>query len=288
MYNNLEHLFTALFGAMFGIMESGAQSLFLIGIYSSLFFILLKVFGAMQSGGGASMIQAIGLQIFIVAGLAALVIYFIPFINGVNNDFNAYAARLAGLNPYIGGDFTPDGILTSNDRVTDAISAQGAGAPFLANLAMQLYKIFAEALVQFGSGIMALDLLFADISFYVVVGTVAFLIGMIISPWFSNFAMEVVKMLAGALVFKIAVGAFVGIAGLVATFALNYINGLHPGQLMSGPDMLYVGMVTFVFAVMAVLVPGAIAWRIAGGVPIFQLGNLIGAVRSGAATMRLR
>jgi hypothetical protein len=189
MYNNLEHLFTALFGAMFGIMESGAQSLFLIGIYSSLFFILLKVFGAMQSGGGASMIQAIGLQIFI---------------------------------------------------------------------------------------------------FYAVVGTVAFLIGMIISPWFSNFAMEVVKMLAGALVFKIAVGAFVGIAGLVATFALNYINGLHPGQLMSGPDMLYVGMVTFVFAVMAVLVPGAIAWRIAGGVPIFQLGNLIGAVRSGAATMRLR
>lgn len=86
MYNNLEQLFTHVFGAMFAIMESGAESLFLIGIYSSLFFILMKIIGAMQSGGGANMIQAIGLQIFIVAGLAALVIYFIPFMSGLNDD----------------------------------------------------------------------------------------------------------------------------------------------------------------------------------------------------------
>lgn len=288
MYNNLEGLFTHVFGAMFDIMESGAQSLFLLGIYCSLFFILMKIFGAMQSGGGASMIQAIGLQIFIVAGLAALVIYFIPFMNGVNDDFNAYAARLAGVNPYIGGDFSPDGILTANDKVTSAIYAQGGPGPWWLHLQMTGYKIVAEALVQFGSGVLALDLLFADISFYVVVGTVGFLIGMIISPWFSNFAMDVIKLLAGALVFKVAVGVFVGIGGLIATLTLGYIGKLHPGQYMSGPDMIYVGMVTAGFALMAVLIPGAIAMRISGGVPIFQLPAIIGAVRSGAAMVKLR
>jgi hypothetical protein len=288
MYNNLEQLFTHVFGAMFAIMESGAQSLFVIGIYCSLFFILMKIFGAMQSGGGAGTIQAIGFQIFIVAGLAALVIAFIPFMNAVNQDFTAYATRLAGVNPYLGADFTPDGILTANDKVTAAIYAQGGAGPWWLHLQMTGYKIVAEALVQFGSGVLALDLLFADISFYVVVGTVGFLIGMIMNPWLNIFAMEVIKMLAGALVFKVAVGVFVGIGGLIATLTLGYIEKLHPGQFMSGPDMIYVGMVTAIFALLAVLIPGALAWRICGGVPIFQIGNVIGAVRSGAATVRLR
>jgi hypothetical protein len=288
VYNNLEQLFTHVFGAMFAIMESGAQSLFVIGIYCSLFFILMKVFGAMQSGGGAGTILAIGFQIFIVAGLAALVIAFIPFMNAVNQDFNAYAARAAGVNGYIGGDFSPNGILTENDMVTSAIYAQGGAGPWWLHLQMTVYKVVAEALVQFGSGILAIDLLFADISFYAVVGTVGFLIGMIMNPWLNTFAMEVVKLLAGALVFKVAVGVFVGIGGLVATFTLNYINALHPGVFMSGPDMIYVGMVTAIFALLAVIIPGALAWRICGGVPIFQIGNVIGAVRSGAASVRLR
>jgi hypothetical protein len=288
MLNNLQAIFTAFFGATTVIMESGAQSLFAIGIYCALFFIFIKIYAAMQSGGGAGVVQAIGFQIFIIAGLAALVLYFVPFIHGVNDDFNAYAARMAGLNPYIGADFTPNGILTANDKVTAAIYAQGGGGPWWLHLQMTGYKIVAEALVQFGSGVMAIDLLFADLSFYAVVGTVGFLIGLIINPWLNTFAMEVIKMLAGALVFKIGVGTFVGIGGLIATWTLNYINALHPGVFMSGADMIYVGMVTALFATMAVLIPGAIAWRISGGVPLFQLGNVIGAVRSGAATVRLR
>jgi hypothetical protein len=112
----------------------------------------------------------------------------------------------------------------------------------------------------------------------VVLGSVTFLIGTLTSPWLSSFAMEVVKIVGGVLVLKVVVGVFVAIGGFMATIIMNDLD--VPGQIISGVDMLGIGVASLVFAIMATVVPVALAARVSGGVPIFQLGNVVGAWRS--------
>jgi hypothetical protein len=278
MLNTLQGIFEAVFGALTGIMQSGAQSLVYIGVLCTLPFIMFEIVGALNDGGGASLIKSIGFRLFVLTGLLALVQYWTPFAEGVGKDFDAFAARVAGLNPYIGNDFSPNGIITGNDHITAAIYANGLHLSFLTNAQMVFYKIIAMGGLQLGSGLLAFDLLFANISMAMVLGTVGFLIGTIISPWLSSFGMEAIKIVGGVLVLKVAVGVFVAVGGLVATILFNYLN--VPGQVMSGLDMLTVGLTSLVFAVVATVVPIALAARVSGGVPVFQLGNLVGAWRS--------
>jgi hypothetical protein len=278
MLNTLQDIFESVFGALTGIMQNGAESLAYIGVLCALPFILFEIISAMNNGGGANVIKSIGFRLFVLTGVLALITYWTPLAQAVSADFDVYAAKVAGINPYIVGDFTPNGIITGNDHLTDAIYANGQHLPFLANAQMTFFKIIAIACIQFGSGILAIDLLFANISMYVVLGSVTFLIGTLISPWLSSFGMEVVKIIGGVLVLKVLVGAFVGVGGLVATTIFNYLN--VPGQIMSGVDMLTVGVGSLLFAIMATVVPIALAARVSGGVPIFQLGNVVGAWRS--------
>jgi hypothetical protein len=278
MLNTLQGIFEAVFGALTGIMQNGAQSLAYIGILCALPFILFEIISAINNGGGANLIKSIGFRLFVLTGVLALITYWTPLAQAVSADFDAYAAQVAGMNPYIVGDFTPNGIIIGNDHLTDAIYASGQHLPFLANAQMTFFKIIAISCIQFGSGILALDLLFANISMYVVLGSVTFLIGTLISPWLSSFAMEVVKIIGGVLVLKVVVGVFVAIGGFMATIILNYIN--VPGRIISGVDMLGVGVASLVFAIMATVVPIVLAARVSGGVPIFQLGNVVGAWRS--------
>jgi hypothetical protein len=278
MLNTLQATIESVFGAFTDIMQSGAESLAYIGVLCTLPFILFEIIGAMNNGGGANVIKSIGFRLFVLTGVLALITYWTPLAQAVSADFDAYAAQVAGINPYITGDFTPNGIIKGNDHLTNAIYANGQHLPFLANVQMTFFKIIAIACIQFGSGILALDLLFANISMFVVLGSVTFLIGTLISPWLSSFGMEVVKIIGGVLVLKVLVGAFVGVGGLVATKIFTYLS--VPGQIMSGVDMLTVGVGSLVFAIMATVVPIALAARVSGGIPIFQLGNVIGAWRS--------
>jgi hypothetical protein len=278
MLNTLQGIFESVFGALTDIMQNGAESLAYIGVLCTLPFILFEIISAMNNGGGANVIKSIGFRLFVLTGVLALITYWTPLAQAVSTDFDAYAAKVAGINPYIVGDFTPSGIITGNNHLTDAIYASGQHLPFLANAQMTFFKVIAIACIQFGSGILALDLLFANISMYVVLGSVTFLIGTLISPWLSSFGMEVVKIIGGVLVLKVLVGVFVAIGGFMATMVLHYLT--VPGQVISGVDMLGVGVASLVFAIMATGVPIMLAARVSGGVPIFQLGNVIGAWRS--------
>jgi len=278
MLNTLQGIFEAIFGALTGIMQNGAQSLAYIGILCALPFMLFEIISAMNNGGGANLIKSIGFRLFVLTGVLALITYWTPLAQAVSADFDAYASRVAGMNPYIVGDFTPNGIITGNDHLTDAIYASGHSLPFLANVQMTFFKIITIACIQFGSGLLALDLLFANISMFVVLGSVTFLIGTLTSPWLSSFGMEVVKIIGGVLVLKVVVGVFVAIGGFMATIILNDLD--VPGLIISGVDMLGVGVASLIFAIMATVVPIALAARVSGGVPIFQLGNVIGAWRS--------
>jgi hypothetical protein len=278
MLNTLQGVFEAIFGALTGIMQNGAQSLAYIGILCALPFMLFEIISAMNNGGGANLIKSIGFRLFVLTGVLALITYWTPLAQAVSADFDAYAARVAGMDPYIVGDFTPNGIITGNDHLTDAIYASGHSLPFLSNVQMTFFKIITIACIQFGSGLLALDLLFANISMFVVLGSVTFLIGTLTSPWLSSFAMEVVKIVGGVLVLKVVVGVFVAIGGFMATIIMNDLD--VPGQIISGVDMLGIGVASLVFAIMATVVPVALAARVSGGVPIFQLGNVVGAWRS--------
>lgn len=278
MLNTLQGIFESVFGLLTATMQNGAESLAYIGILCALPFILFEIIAAINNGGGANVIKSIGFRLFVLTGVLALITYWTPLVQAISADCDAYAAQAAGINPYIVGDFTPSGIITSNDRLTDAIYANGKDLPFLTNVQMTFFKIIAIACIQFGSGILALDLFFANVSMFVVLGSVSFLIGTLTSPWLSSFAMEVVKIIGGVLVLKVLVGAFVGVSGAFATIILDYLN--VPGQIISGVDMVTVGVASLLFAIMATVVPLALAARVSGGVPIFQLGNVVGAWRS--------
>ena len=278
MLNTLQGIFEAVFGVLTGIMQNGAESLAYIGILCALPFMLFEIISAMNNGGGANLIKSIGFRLFVLTGVLALITYWTPLAQAVSADFDAYAARVAGMDPYIVGDFTPNGIITGNDHLTDAIYANGYMLPFIVNAQMTFFKIITIACIQFGSGLLALDLLFANISMYVVIGSVTFLIGTLTSPWLSSFGMEVVKIIGGVLVLKVVVGVFVAIGGFMSTIILHFID--VPGQILSGVDMLGVAGASLIFGIMATVVPVVLAARVSGGVPIFQLGNVVGAWRS--------
>jgi hypothetical protein len=275
----------AVFGGFAAIMTSGALALFYVGIVVSMCFILFAIGRALHQGGGA-VFETIGFRVLIVTALTAFVVGFQAFGAIVRSDVTKYAARLAGTNPYVTGDFTPAGILASNDALIQALYASGNFLPLPTLAFMHMDKFFAIIFVQIGSGILALDLFLANLSMDIIFGVCAFLIGLIMNPWLASFTSDLFKLIISTAVFVISIGAFVSVGQALAGLELGYINGLGPKTALAGPDFSAVGTACFLYAIIATIVPFYLASRI-GGNPLLQLGGILASVRSGKAAVGL-
>jgi hypothetical protein len=281
---SLSGILHAVFGGFAAIMTSGALALFFVGIVVSMGFILFAIGRALQQGGGA-VFETIGFRVLIVTALTAFVVGFQAFGVIVRTDVQNYAARLAGTNPYVGGDFTPAGVLASNDTLIQAIYASGNALPLPTVAFMHLDKVFSIICIQIGSAILALDLFLANFSMDIVFGVCAFLVGLIMNPWLASFTSDLFKLIFSTAIFIISIGAFVSVGQALAGLELSYVDGLGITPV-SSPDLSAVGLACFLYAILATVVPLWLSSRI-GGNPIMHLGAVISAARSGKASVGL-
>ena len=224
-------------------------------------------------------------RLFVLFGLSALVNWWAVFATGIRDDILAFAGTVANSNPLVAGNFTPDGILATNQRLTAAVYASGAGHSFALFNVMAMWKMTSIIFIELGSVVLALDLFLANISLDIVMAGCAMLIGLLVSPWLNSFAMQYVGLIVGTATYVILVGVFVAIGQVLAILAETTIDALPRGALIPGPNMLEIGILSVAFSVLAWVVPAWVASRIAGGTPILQMSSLMSAARQGKANL---
>lgn len=286
MLDSMQGRVDGLFGALLSVTSAAGTALFDISVIAALVFYIWSVLKALSSGGGAVM-ETVAFRLFVLFGLSAVVTSWPAFAKGIRDDIVGFAAHVSQTDALVPGNFTPSGIIQTNQALTDAIYASGHGGPFALLNIMTLYKVVSITFIQIGSGGLALDLFLANISLDVVFAGCAMLIGLIVSPWLNSFAMQYIGLIIGTAVFVILVGVFVAVGQAIATVNFGIVHGLPAGTALSGTDMLQMGVISVGFAVLAWIVPGMIASRIAGGSPIVQVANLLNTARQGKATIGL-
>jgi hypothetical protein len=254
MLDNLQGTVQGLLAQIMTVTSQGGVALFDICVIAALVFYLWAIIRSLSSGGGA-VLETVAFRLLVLFALSAVV--------------NGWPALETG-------------IIATNYALEKIIYAQGDGGPLSLLNAMTLWKALSIFFIEMGSLVLAFDLLFANISLDVVFAGCAFLIGLIVSPWLSSFAMQYVGLIVGTLVFIILVGVFVGVG---QSITLANIAIANKGAL-DGPAMLQMGAISIAFAVLSWIVPGLIASRIAGGAPILSAIGLFNAARQGAASFR--
>ncbi len=125
--------------------------------------------------------ETVAFRLFVLFGLSAVTSW-PAFAKGIGDDIVGFVAYVSQTDPLVPGNFTPSGIIQTNQALTDAIYASGHGGPFALLNIMTLYKVVSITFIQIGSGGLALDLFLANISLDVVFAGCAMLIGLIVSP----------------------------------------------------------------------------------------------------------
>ena len=286
MLNNLQARVDSLFAGILNVTSIGGIALFDISVLAALTFYVLYLIKALQSGGGA-ILETAALRLFILLGLTALVDGWAAFATAIRDDILSFASRVANVDPLVPGEFTPTGIIMTNQKLTDAVYNSGAGHSFQLFSVMAAWKMVAIIFIQIGSAALALDLFFANISLDIIMAGCAVLIGLIVSPWLNSFAMQYVGLIVGTGVYILLVGVFVGLGETLALLSVQTIDKMPRGALIPGTSMLEIGVLSVGFAILAWIVPAAVASRIAGGAPILQAVNILSAARQGKATLGL-
>jgi hypothetical protein len=281
MLDNLQGTVQGLLAQIMTVTSQGGVALFDICVIAALVFYLWAIIRSLSSGGGA-VLETVAFRLLVLFALSAVVNGWPALETGLRDDILNFASRISNVGAVVPGKFTPSGIIATNYALEKIIYAQGDGGPLSLLNAMTLWKALSIFFIEMGSLVLAFDLLFANISLDVVFAGCAFLIGLIVSPWLSSFAMQYVGLIVGTLVFIILVGVFVGVG---QSITLANIAIANKGAL-DGPAMLQMGAISIAFAVLSWIVPGLIASRIAGGAPILSAIGLFNAARQGAASFR--
>lgn len=283
-FTSVQQIMTTVFGGFAAIMHQAALELFFVSIVVGLGFILFAISRALTQGGGA-VFETIAFRIFILAGLTAFVEGFPAFGQAIKTDITAFAAHLAGTNPYASGDFTPAGILATNNALEVKLYQSGQGSPFDLISLMNTWKAISIAFVQIGGAILAVDLLLANVSMDIIFGVCAFLVGLIANPWLSSFTTDFFKLIVSTGVFVVLIGAFVAVGQAVVGLEIGVLPG-GTAPTVAGPDMIGIGVTSLLFAILASVIPAWVASKI-GGNPLLQLGSVLSSVRSGRASVGL-
>jgi hypothetical protein len=298
MLNGLQASFQAPLGGMLTVAQHGALSLFFIGWIASTPFIIIQIIGGIQNGGGAGLIQTIGLRITILAATLALVTNWVPFAQGVETDIQNFGASLAH-NIAAPVDFTPDGVLVAFSNAGDILKKSGDTSPYAVLDAMNLWKAIAIGIVSLSGVGSAIMLLLANISFALVLAIGSVCVGLISSPWLKGFLDQFIRVLVGAAVFAFGVAVFVGIgttfaSEITAVPGGNYavagdvnpltgeaemVAGTAVAAPMAGKTMMDLSADVFFCFLLALTVPATIAGRIAGGGILTGIGELFAFMR---------
>jgi hypothetical protein len=296
MLNGLQASFQAPLNGMLAVAQHGAFSLFFICWIASTPFLFFAIIGAIQNGGGAGLIQTIGLRITILAATLALVTYWVPFAQGLEADINNFGAALAHTTA-TPVDFTPDGVDLAFSNAGDIIKKTGDTAPFAVLDAMNIWKAICIGIVSISGVGCAVMLLLANISFALVLAIGSVCVGLVSSPWLKGFLDQFIRVLVGAAIFAFGVAIFVGIG---TTFASSIVaapggtytvsaDGVNPftGEAeitapvgpaavpMSGKTMMDLSADVFFCFVLSLTVPATIASRIAGGGILTGIGDML-------------
>jgi hypothetical protein len=282
MLNTTQNNIVNAFMGLLDFMGIAAQDLFAISVLCSMPFIVFAVIKAMNEGGGASIIGALGMKLFGILGCMAVVQSWPALARGVSADIQNFAQNVAGHNPLMPAvDFTPDGVIVANYLVVGKLYSNGWGSPFEVLQVMNIWRLVSIGLQECAGAVAAMELLLANCSMAIVLGCVSFLIGTLYSPFFSYFADALVRLIGSTAIFIVATAAFVAVELYIAAIALDS-PGLHiaPGAPVSGVDMLTIPLTCLLFAALGAIVPVVLASRISGGSPLVHLQNLVGLARS--------
>jgi hypothetical protein len=277
MLNGIQNTMHVSLGGLLATTSLAGRDLFYIGILCSLPFIVFQLISSMNSGGGAGLIESIGFRIFAIFSMMALVTSWQPFANGLEADIKAFVGVVAAASSGVAvPDFTPDGVFAVYQEVEKTLYGSGNGSPFAVLDKMNLWKLFTIALIEFSGLISAFMLMLGNISLDLVFGICSFCVGFIPWPFMRSFADQFFGLIMGCAVFAIAVAAFVGIG---ETLALGAIGHGPLAATMAGPDMVNISETSFVFTVLAAIVPALLAQRIAGGGLITGMGEMLAFAR---------
>jgi hypothetical protein len=289
MLNTLQGIIHALFLGILNATSAGAMALFDASVVAAMVFYVWSIVRALIVGGGASLLETAAFRMLIMLALTALVTYWPQMVVAVEADILTFAAHIAAIQPGNAG-LTPDGIITAHNDIINAVNKAGTGHAFVTQVVMNLWKLVSILALIIGGIGLSLALWFANISLDIVMAGCAVLIGFVVSPWLQSYAMQYIGIIVGTAVFIILVAIFVGLDHTLGLLELGVLNavptGAGPGQVLSGPTMLEMGVLDILFMVLAWVVPTWVAEKIAGGPPIIQVGNLLAAAQKGYATVR--
>ena len=290
MLDQLQQLIHSVFAGILNTTSQGAIALFDASVIAATVFYVWSLVTALRNGGGSSLFETAAFRLLILFGLAAMVNGWPVLANAIRNDILAFAAHVSNTSNVSAAAFTPDGIIDTSNKLIAVVYHAGAGHSFLTQLTLSIWKLASIIFLFLGGIGLALALWFANVSLDIVFAGCAVLMGFVISPWLHSYAMQYVGLIVGTAVYIILVGIFVGLAQTLALLTLGFLNSVPqnatPGAVLSGPAMLELSILIQLFALLAWVVPGWVASRIAGGAPIVQVGNVMAAAQKGFATSR--
>jgi hypothetical protein len=278
MLNGIQDTFNGTLGGLLAITSQGGVSLFYIGVLASMPFIVFQLISAMNSGGGAGLIESIGFRIFVLFSMMALVTAWVRFAPGLETDIKTFAGVVAA-NGNPPADFTPDGVLATYTNVGNIIYQSGIAALFAALNVMNLWKLVTVVMILLGGVVSAIMLLLANVSLGLVFGITSFCVGFISWPFLRGFGDQFFGLIAGCAVFIIGVAAFVAIGSVLVVKEAALAPVLPTNVGMAGPQMLQIGVTSMLFAYLAAVVPNKIAERIAGGGILAGMAEMISFAR---------
>ncbi len=257
-------------GSISDTLSAGGVALFDLSLALAMGWYVATMYRSLAGGGGA-VVESIVYRLLVFTSLAALVGGWPLLKNAIYLDVNNFAANVSHSYVAAPGDFSPSGILQTNRALGDVIWHQGNGGPILLQLAMFPFKLAADAGVEIGNLILAIDLMFVNISFDFVLAIVGLMLGFVVSPWLNSYAMQAFGLVIGTSVWVITVGIFVAIGQALEMMLVN----LGADGTFSAMDFAIIGIMSLLFPTICVFVPAWLASKISGGSPITQAGHLM-------------
>jgi len=196
-------------------------------------------------------------------------------------DFTHIGANIASIGGHTVAS-TPDDVFMTGFEVASAMSTSTAGLDFNSFLAAIIPQSFGTLLMLLSYGLIACQLLLANIQIMIVVGGGAFLLGFLGSRWTLPFAEKYPAMVVASGIKLVVIVLIVGLGDSLSSIWMKHFSAMHPVPLQYMVD----GVASMIYALVAWHIPNYIL-AMSGASPALNFSSIVtSAFQTGSNAMK--
>lgn len=184
-------------------------------------------------------------------------------------DFTNIGANIASIGGHPVAS-TPDDVFMTGFNVASAMSTSTAGLDFNSFLAAIIPQSFGTLLMLLSYGLIACQLLLANIQIMIVVGGGAFLLGFLGSRWTLPFAEKYPAMVVASGIKLVVIVLIVGLGESLSAIWMKDFSAQHPAPLQYLVD----GVASLIYALIAWHIPNYIL-AMSGASPALNFSSIV-------------